>query len=144
MTKRRTRVNRLALLVICSFGVLAPTVSFANLNSIACRAIWRGCRHGCHTDQCIDDCNYSVIQCLSAGLNKQQTPPPPCTGVRCSLPVHNPPTTVSDPNPPPRRPVAPVTPVKPVGVSNPNKPTTGEPVIMLRKNDSGGQGHGHH
>jgi hypothetical protein len=43
----------------------------------------------------------------------------------------------------------PVKPVNPVGVSNPNKPTTGnsEPVIRLRKNDSGGSGgqeHGHH
>jgi hypothetical protein len=42
-----------------------------------------------------------------------------------------------------------VKPVKPVGISNPNKPTTGNggPVILLRKNDTGGSGgqqHGHH
>jgi hypothetical protein len=142
MTKSRTKMNGLALLAIC-FAVLLPTTSFADLNSVVCRAVHRGCNAGCHTDACFEACDMAYLDCRTRPASKQQTPPPPCTGVRCSLPVHNPPTTVSDPNPSPRRPVAPVKPVNPGGVSNPNKPTTGEPVILLRKNDSGGQGHGH-
>jgi hypothetical protein len=58
------------------------------------------------------------------------------------LPIHNPPTTVSDPAHPPRHPVEPV---KPVGVSNPGNTNTGNsgPVILLRKNAPGDHGHGH-
>jgi hypothetical protein len=47
-------------------------------------------------------------------------------------------TTVGPPTREPR-PVQPVQPVKPVGISNPNKPGSGNdtPVILERKNDSG-------
>jgi hypothetical protein len=41
---------------------------------------------------------------------------------------------------PPRYPVKPV---KTVGVSNPNQTDKSNPVILLRKNDSSSQGHGH-
>jgi hypothetical protein len=56
--------------------------------------------------------------------------------------LKNPPTIVSDPTNPPRRPVAPVKPVNPVAVSNPNTGNNA-PVILRRENDSGGQGHKH-
>jgi hypothetical protein len=60
--------------------------------------------------------------------------------------LKNPPTTVSELTTPPHGPVKPVKPVKPVGFSNPNQTDSGDsnPVILLRKNDSGGsqkQGH---
>jgi hypothetical protein len=139
MTRLRSSMKRLSWLAICSLGVLWPTVSFASLNSIACAAIYRGCKAGCTTDQCVKDCQYDSINCQLAGATKkQQTPPPPCTGIRCSLPVHNPPTTVSNPNP---KPGGTIKPVGPVNVSNPNK--TSGPVILLRQHDSGGHGHGH-
>jgi hypothetical protein len=138
MTELRSRMKRLFLLAICSFGVLWPTVGFASLNSIACAAIYRGCKQGCATAQCVEDCQYASINCQLAGATKKQQTPPPCAGIRCSLPGHNPPTTVSDPNPKPSRPIKPV---EPVNVSNPNKPTG--PVILLRQNDSGGHEHRH-
>jgi hypothetical protein len=137
-------MKTLCLIAICSFGALWPTVSLASLNSIACAAIYRGCKAGCETSQCVKDCQYDSINCQLAGATKkQQTSPPSCVGIRCSLPLgHTPPTTVSDPNPKPRGPIKPVGQVGPVNVSNPNK-TTG-PVILLRKTDSGGGGgHGH-
>ena len=142
MAKLRSRMNRLSLLAICSFGVLWPTVGFASLNSIACAAIYRGCKQGCTTDQCVEDCQYESIKCQLAGTTKkQQTPPPPCTGIHCTLRNPTPPTTVGQPNRKPR----PVTPVKPVGVSNRGNNNTGSsgPVILLRQHDSGGHGHGH-
>jgi hypothetical protein len=128
-------------------GVLSTTESFANLNDIVCRAIRRGCNADCNAgDQsqaCYQQCLLDYQNCFAAGATKkQQTPPPPCSGIHCTLRPTHPPTTVGPTTPLPR----PVKPVNPVGVSNPNKPTTGnEPVILLRKNDSsGGQGHGHH
>jgi hypothetical protein len=130
------------LAAICGLSVLLPTASFATLNDIACNAIWRGCLGHCTTQACTDRCDSNERQCL-VGLPsaKQQTPPPPCRGIRCTLGNPHPPTTVGPTTPRPR----PVRPVQPVGVSNPNKTNTGNsgPVILLRKNESGGQGHGH-
>lgn len=155
MTKLPNNTNRFALAAICCLlGVLSTTESFANLNSILCRAIRRGCNADCNAgDQsqaCYQQCLKNYQDCF-AGVTtkKQQTPPPPCTGIHCTLRPTHPPTTVSDPAQPPLHPVEPV---KPVGVSNPNQPTTGnnEPVIQLQKNSpggsggSGGQEHGHH
>jgi hypothetical protein len=59
--------------------------------------------------------------------------------------LKNPPTTVSDPTPPSHGPVKPVEPVKPGGISNPGTTNSGNnnSVILERKNDSGGQDHGH-
>ena len=139
MIKFHAGMNGFFLLVICSLGLFSPTESFANLNSIACGAVWRGCRQGCDTSSCIEACDGAHVSCLVAGLKKKQGAPQPCTGVRCSLPTHNPhpPTTVSDPTPPSHGPVKPVEPVKPVGVSNPNQTNSGT-------NGSGGsQEHGH-
>jgi hypothetical protein len=143
MIEFRIKMIRLSLLAACcSLGVLIPTNSYADLNGIACGAIHRGCLSGCNTDRCIADCDANYISCLVPATKKQQTPPPPCTGVRCTLPVHNPPTTVSDPAHPPRHPVRPV---KPVGVSNSGNTNTGNssPVILLRKHESGQHGQGH-
>jgi hypothetical protein len=83
--------------------------------------------------QCLG--NYQ--SCINGTKNRQQTPPPPCTGIRCTLPKAHPPTSVSPTTT--KRP-RPVKPVAPVGVSNPNKTNTGDSgsEILLRKNDSGG------
>ena len=150
MTKLPNNTNRFVLAAICCLlGVLSTTESFANLNSIVCRAIRRGCNSDCNAgDQsqaCYQRCLLNYQDCAAGvATKKQQTPPPPCSGIHCTLRPTHPPTTVGPTTPPPR----PVKPVNPVGVSNPNKPTTGnEPVIQLQKNDSGGsggQGHGHH
>jgi hypothetical protein len=137
------RMHRLALLAICSLGILLPTESFATLNDVACRALHRSCYKQCAQSggkqTCYDFCDDDALACHSSGLTKQQTPPPPCTGVRCTLPKSNPPTTVG----PPARKPRPVQPAKPVGVSNPGNPNSGNngPVILLRKNNSGGSGH---
>lgn len=149
MMKINIAANRFALLTICALGVLLPTESFADLTGIACRAIKRGCLGDCGinpTQECAGGCDTAYAYCILDGATKkQQTPPPPCTGVRCTIRNPHPPTTVSDPTQP-RRPVKPK-PVKPVSVSNPNKTGTGnsEPVILLRKNEPGGQrqGKGH-
>jgi hypothetical protein len=132
----RFRLTRFAAAALCALGVLSATESFASLNDIACNAIRRGCWAGCRGlgSDCYQSCEIDHSACTHPGPSKQQTPPPPCTGVRCSLPVHNPPRTVSRP---PRHPVRPVKPVRPVGVSNPNTGNSA-PVILLRKNDSGG------
>ena len=146
MMKLPNNTNRFALAAICCLlGVVSPTESFASLNNIACKAIRRGCNadcnHGGGSQACYDQCLTNYQSCAAGVTNKQQTPPPPCTGIHCTLRNPNPPTTVG----PPTRKPSPVKPVKPVGVSNPNKTSTGSPapVILLRKNDSGGQGHGH-
>jgi hypothetical protein len=150
MIKLPNRTNGFALVAICcALGVLSPTESFASLNNIACKAIRRGCNADCNagdqSQSCYDQCLKNYQNCFAAGATKkQQSPPPPCTGIRCTLRPTHPPTTVSDPAHPPRHPIEPV---NPVGVSNPNKTESGNsgPVILLRKNDSGGggQGHGH-
>jgi hypothetical protein len=141
----------LALVAICALSVLLPNKSLAALNDIACDALWRGCLNKCgpggNTQSCTDKCDNNRADCQAGRPDKkQQTPPPPCTGIHCTLRPTHPPTTVGPTTPLPR----PVKPVNPVGVSNPNKPTTGtgEPTILLRKNDSGGgpgqeHGHGH-
>lgn len=147
MTKFRVKTNRFALVAICcSLGVLLPAESFASLNDIACNAAWRGCLGNCgatgNKQACTDRCDSRRSDCsLGASTSKQQTPPPPCRGIQCTVRCPNPPRTVGPPN---RKP-SPVQPVKPVGVSNPNKTGTGNaPVILERKNDSGGgQGRGH-
>jgi len=144
MFKFRIKVIGLALLVICSLCVLFPTVSFALLRDRACAAIWRGCVGKCTggggNQSCYDNCDAKQGKCIAAGdTKKQQTPPPPCIGIRCTLPTSHPPTTVG----PPARKPRPVQPAKPVGVSNPNQPNNG-PVILYRKNESGGgNGRGH-
>jgi hypothetical protein len=146
MKKTRTRTVMFALLTICISGVLLPTDGFASLNSIACRAIKRGCYGDCAggSDACYGECDKSFASCMgfTTTRGKQQTPPPSCTGIRCTLPIRNPPTTVSDPVHPPRHPIGPV---KPVGISNPGNTNTGNsgPVILLRKNAPGDHGHGH-
>jgi hypothetical protein len=151
MTKLPNNTNRFALAAICCLlSVLWTTESFADLNDILCRAIRRGCNADCNagdrSQACYQQCLQSYYDCFNATVvKKQQTPPPPCIGIHCTLRPTHPPTTVGPTTPAPR----PVKPVNPVGVSNPNKPTTGNnnPVILERKNDSGGsggQGHGHH
>lgn len=148
----------LALTAICALSVLLPNESLAarrTLIDIACDAIWRGCLNKCgpggNTEACTVKCDNSRSDCVLGGTSpsKQQTPPPPCTGIHCTLRDPHPPTSVGPTTPLPR-PVKPVKPVEPVGVSNPNKTNTGtgEPTILLRKNDSGGgpgqeHGHGH-
>ena len=139
--KSRVKLNRFALVAICcSLGVLMPTESFANLNNILCRAIKRGCLGDCNqndqSEACYSQCISNYVSCVSGVKNKQQTPPPPCRGIHCTLHNPHPPTTVGPPTRKPR----PVNPVKPVGVSNPNK-TPPAPVVLFRQNDSGG-GHG--
>jgi hypothetical protein len=116
MRKLRSRMKRLSLLAVCSFGMLWPTVSFASLNSIVCSAIYRSCKQGCTTAQCVEDCQYASINCQLAGTKKKQQTSPLA------------------------KPGRPVKPVGPVNVSNPNQPTG--PVI-LRQNDSGGHEHGY-
>jgi hypothetical protein len=146
----RVRLTRFSFLAICCLGPLSPTVGFAlprTLSDIACDAIWRGCNDKCTahggSESCYNRCNSNRVACDVGGpITKQQTPPPPCRGVRCNLPVHNPPTTVGQPTHPPRHPVRPVKPVRPVSVSNPNTGNNA-PVILLRNKDSGGQGHRH-
>src|SRR5260370_1449718 len=70
-----------------------------------------------------------------------QPPPPPPAQLFSPGRSRPPPQRVGPTTPRPR----PVKRAEPVGVSNPNKTNTGTsgPVILLRKNDSGGQGHGH-
>jgi len=149
MMKFRIKTNTLTTLAfaaICGLSVLLPNESFASLNDIACNAAWRGCLGNCgatgNKQACTDRCDSRRSDCsLGASTPKQQTPPPPCRGIQCTLRNPHPPTSVGPPN---RKP-SPVQPVKPVGVSNPNKTGTGNaPVILERKNDSGGgQGRGH-
>ena len=135
--------NRAALMAMCcALAVLLPTESFASLNNIACKAIRRSCNADCsagdQSQACYSQCSSNYVSCFRGEQNKQQTPPPPCTGIRCGLRGANPPTTVG----PPARNPAPVKPVQPVGVSNPNKTSTGNaPVILERKNDPGGPQH---
>src|SRR5260370_40839771 len=131
----------------CLIGVLLTTESFAYLNDIACRAIRRGCNAGCNegdqSQACYDQCLRNYQNCSFGVTKKQQTPPPPCRGIHCTLGKPHPPTSVGPTTPLPR----PVNPAEPVGVSNPNKTNSGTsgPVILLRKNDSGGrQRHGHY
>jgi hypothetical protein len=144
MIKSPNKTNRFALVAICcSLGVLLPTESFADLNDIACRAIRRGCNADCNggdkSQACYQQCLKNYQDCTLGVTKKQQTPPPPCRGIHCTLRNPHPPTIVGEPTRTPR----PVTPVNPVGLSNPNK-TTNAPVILLRKNDSGGgQGRRH-
>src|ERR1700760_2732119 len=91
----RFRLTRFAAAALCALGVLSATESFASLNDIACNAIRRGCWAGCRGlgSDCYQSCEIDHSACTHPGPSKQQTPPPPCTGVRCSLPVHNPPRT---------------------------------------------------
>jgi hypothetical protein len=148
MSDFQRKLIRLAVAAICGLGTLAPGKSFADLNNLACNALWRGCLANCgaggNTEACTEKCDDNLAICTNSGsLTKQQTPPPPCTGVKCSLRNPHPPTTVSNPPATPRRPVRPA-PAKPGGVSNPNQTSTSNPVILERKNDSGGgQKHGH-
>jgi hypothetical protein len=146
MKKFRVKTSAIALAAICALSVSLPNESFANLNDIACNAIWRGCLDKCglvgNTQSCTDSCDNRRQECaLGLPLSKQQTPPPPCRGIHCTLGKPHPPTSVGPTTPRPR----PVKPVEPVGVSNPNKTTTGTsgPVILLRQHDSGGHGHAH-
>jgi hypothetical protein len=152
MMKVHSKTNRfvlaaLALAAICGLSVLLPRQSHADLNHLACDAAWRGCLGKCaggsNSQACTDRCDDHHANCLLGGdtLTKQQTPPPPCTGFRCTLHNPHPPTTVGPTTQRPR----PYKPVDPVGLSNPNKTTTGNnPVILERGHESGGgQGHGH-
>ena len=149
----KLKANRFVLAAICcSLGVILPTESFADLRNIACKAIRRGCNadcnHGSGSQACYDQClaNYQSCAFGNGTTTKQQTPPPPCTGIRCNLPTKpHPPTTVSDPTPPSHGSLKPE-PVQPVGKSNPNSPGSGgnNPVIYERKNDSGGSQSGGH
>jgi hypothetical protein len=145
MINFRFKTGAFALAVICfAFAALWSPASFAALNDIACNAIWRGCLDKCgshgNTQACTDKCDDSRLNCSLGVSNKQQSPPPPCTGIQCTLRNPRPPTTVGQPT---RKP-SPVQPVRPVGVSNPNKTDGGNnaPVILERKNDSGERGHG--
>jgi hypothetical protein len=143
MMKFRIKTNTVALAAICALSVSLPNESSASLNDIACNAIWRGCIDKCglvgNKEACLEKCDNARGDCTLGVSNRQQTPPPPCRGIHCTLRNPRPPTSVGPTTPRPR----PVKPVEPVGVSNPNKTNTGasEPVILLRKNDSGGQGH---
>ena len=142
MIKLRIKTNIFALVAVCcALSTLLPTESLADLNHIICKAARRGCLSGCTDegahDACYQQCNDNYFACLGfPPTPKQQTPPPPCRGIHCTLRNPHPPTTVGPPTHKPR----PVQPVNPSGVSNPNK-TTNAPVILDRKNDSGG-GHG--
>lgn len=137
----------LSFVFLVSFGAFTEAWAIWKCDSV--------CTDGHH--KCVKFCNDHNIwgskkywkcaaQCDKywySGDNPQSigrpNPPPPCTGIRCTLRNPHPPTTVGRPTRKPR----PVKPVNPVGVSNPNK-TTNAPVILLRKNKSGsGQGHGH-
>ena len=151
MIKFRSKANALLFLAIfCSSGVLLPAEGFANLNSMACRAIKRGCYDGCNggtqSQACYDQCRNSFIDCVAAGANpttnKQQDPAPqPCKGLHCTL---LPPPKTTDPTAP-RHPITtakPTAPFKPVGNSNPSGPSN--PVIFERQNGSGGAQSGGH
>lgn|ERR1041385_4330175 len=134
-----------SFLAICCLGLLLPTVGLAlprTLSDIACDAIYRGCMDNCTahggSESCYRQCASRRVDCdVPAPLSKQQTSPPPCRGIRCTLRNAQPPTTVGTPNRKPR----PERPVHTGGISNPNT-GNGAPVILLRKNDSG-QGHRH-
>ena len=141
---KKFALARLALAAICALSVLLPDESSAairNLIDIACDAIWRGCLNKCGQGGNTQSCTVSAMPVPQNVVqerppSKQQTPPPPCTGIHCTLRDPHPPTSVGPTTPLPR----PVKPVEPVGVSNPNKTNTGtgEPTILLRRNDSGG------
>jgi hypothetical protein len=139
----KTKLPAVISLSALLLAALLPTESFATLNDIACHAIRQGCYSNCtHGDEaCFKQCADAWFDCIEPVTKRGQTPPPPCTGIHCTVGNPHPPTTLGPPTRKPR----PVKPVKPVGVSNPNKTNTGDsgPVILLRKNDSGGQGHGH-
>lgn len=147
--KIRIRTMTLALAAICGLSVLPDKSIARSLNDIACDGLWRGCLGNCgatgNSQACTDKCDDNRVICKAGGTNsKQQTPPPPCTGIRCNLPTKpHPPTTVS--NPPSHGSLKPE-PVQPVGKSNPNSPGSGgnNPVIYERKNDSGGSQSGGH
>jgi hypothetical protein len=147
MRKNRIKTTMFALATTCVLSVLLPTESFAALINIACDAVWRNCLGNCgatgNKQACTDRCDTRRDDCVIGDTPpKQQTPPPPCTGIHCTLRNPHPPTSVGPPTRKPR----PVKPVKPVGVSNPNKTNTGNsgPVILYRKNGSdGAQGKGH-
>src|SRR5580704_19504497 len=146
MNNSQTKLIRLALVAMTVFYVSLPVESFADLNGIACRAIRRGCLGGCGrspSQSCAGSCENDYANCIIAGVGtkKQQSPPPSCTGVRCTLRNPHPPTTVGPTAPPDR----PTKPVNPTGFTNPNQPSTGNgPVILERGHESGGGGgHGH-
>jgi hypothetical protein len=85
---------------------------------------------------------YIVDGCKDGWCNvwaSRRNPTDPNKGIGTGR-TKSPPTTVGNPRHPPRYPVKPV---KPVGVSNPNQTDKSNPVILLRNNDSGSQGHGH-
>jgi hypothetical protein len=150
MTKFRIKTNTLALAAICcSPSVLFSTDSFATLWNIACDGIQRGCYVKCGSSggnsACYAQCDTDWVLCVDTSSMKQQTPPPPCIGARCSLRNPHPPTTVGQPTPQPR-PGKPVNQINPVSVSNPNKTNSGNsgPVILYRQKDAdGGHGKGH-
>lgn len=145
MMKFRVKIVALVALAVgaLGFSALLPSASFATLNDIACNAIWRNCLGNCgatgNKQSCTDRCDSRNQDCLvgrPSSKQQSQTPPPPCTGVRCTLPKAHPPTVAS---PTTNKRPRPVKPAEPVGVSNPNKTTTGNNgEILLRKNDTGG------
>jgi hypothetical protein len=148
MTKSQMKLPVVFSLAVLSFAFL---VSFGFLTDAW--AIWKcdsvcldgfdACRDWCAKNRTGDAkvrCNLQCQHYWLSGKNPQSIgrpppppPPPPCEGIHCTLRNPHPPTTVGPPTRKPR----PVKPVKPVDVSNPNK-TTNAPVILLRKNDSGG------
>jgi hypothetical protein len=147
----KLKASRFVLAICCVLGVILPTESSADLRNVACKAIRRGCNadcnHGSGSQACYDQCQANYQNCAfgNGSTKKQQTPPPPCTGIRCNLPTKpHPPTTVSDP--PSHGSLKPDGPVQPVGKSNPNSPGSsgGNPVILERTNNSGGSQSGGH
>jgi hypothetical protein len=152
----KLRTNKLPAVLSLAVLSVAYLVSFGFFNEAnaictnACQTGMHACLDWCNahnkTNRSQAICSFKCADYWLSGKNPQSIgrsdPVNPTDGITPPR-LKNPPTTVSDPTPPSRRPVGPVQPVKPVGVSNPNK-TDGGSVILLREhNDSGGQGHRH-
>jgi hypothetical protein len=135
--------------LLLSFGFLPDALARCSTN--ACLAGVGNCYGWCFAHNKVsrnviicenkcDDYWHDGVSSIGRPSNPDPTGPP--RGIVGPGPV----TTVG----PPAREPRPVQPVKPVGISNPNQPTGGNnaPVILERKNDSGGgqgqeHGHGH-
>jgi hypothetical protein len=152
MTKSRNQLPLVfsrAVLSIAFLGSLSFfTEAKAKCSTDACLTGYGNCLGWCstHNKTAKSDgaCSVKCGDYWHDGASlRQPNPPNPSQGTVGPGRV-NPPTSVSDPTPPSHQPVVPV---KPVSVSNPNKTSSSNsgPVILLRKNDSGGgQEYGHH